>query len=326
MGRISLKSVAPGLFCAGLILAVFTETGQAQTDVDGYTARQVGPGLSSVEFYGKNKTGRRIYDFSITIDGALGVNITEVTVTSEQSGGADDWDVDDNLSGASNEAGQPETDDLLNNPSRNARVDSGGTGNEADPQSQRGRPIGTNQKFRIKLTFSGTTANAGTLHITPTDENNVGYCSLTPDGMQDGENVCTIYNGTAFIPGVAVAAVNATGSPISALEFQTTGDYHLTELLEISPQTGATIQRHQCDLATTSTLTLARQVQPGDIVAFDALFDGISAGENTSLTVIPFESRPIPGVGPLGLVVMAIALAALGAAMLLALKRRRPAA
>jgi hypothetical protein len=266
-------------------------------DMTGTEEADVGAGVPGHTYKGKNNTGEDIHDFTFELVGDCGANLSWITVRHNVPNPQySDWDVDDDMDGESqedpNEDGNRETGDEVGEAgvgASTARVDNQGTQSEGGA----GKPIKEGESFEIQVWFTQTTTSSCTLKITPTNDLDCSYCSLS-DGIQSGPNECAVDNGTSIFPCTSSAAVNATGAPIEMLGFETTGDYLLEEVYQFNPETGDVLTTVFCGSVVSCDLILAAPVPPGGVVGLGAMFDQHAPGEVTLLTITPVLGVPGP--------------------------------
>lgn len=255
------------------------------------------PGTASISVEGRNYTGTAIHDFTIWLVGADGAKISGVTVSSSQNGGADDWDVDDDGDGASQETG--EKDDVDSSPGRSTRVDCKGDGKnnagqrETPPQNSKGKSIKKGKNFKITVTLNPVSTDGGMICFAPTNKTGGIITSGTTTRYTIVADLNTYeYNSDHPFANVTSCPINQTGGIITGLEFQTTGDYNLLYVEEIDPN-GDTLMMSDCG-GPSCFLELSEPVMPGADVRFTATFDHFSDTDVTLLHVMPIVEYGVP--------------------------------
>ena len=255
---------------------------EAQGEVKGKVTVTVGKGLGGYRLTGINKTGRTIEDFVITIADGCGVKITGVGVP-----GYEDWDVDDDEDGSSNEPGDnAETDDKDASPGTKARVDNKGKGKEGDGQKNAGKGIKKNKTFEVVVTFDGPTTDSCSLCIAPTDAMTFGV-GTAMNGIAQGGSVYMIHNHDVVGMGLAVGDPNETGGMVTALEIHPQGGLLFNMAYEVDAETSDVISAVPCMPGAPCMLPLMNPVPPGETVAFDVGFDVLNDGEWSLVIVEP---------------------------------------
>lgn len=294
-----IKSIGVLMVAAGLAVAARGADAKP-SGIRGAWCVPLAPGVPSITVTRVNETGQGIYDFTIWIVGNSGARIEKVEVSSSQNGGCDDWDVDDDGDGASQEPG--EKDDIDSSPGTSTRVDSRGNGknndnnNEDPPQNRAGKPIQKDKTFTIKVTFNPRPTAGAEICFAPTD-NDAGQIdsgTTVAYGLYNGLNTYAYDSGHPF-PSVTSSQINHTGGVVTGLAFHATSDYSLLWLEQLD-SLGETLVEASCDGTPACTLLLAQPVMPGGDVSFSAHFDHYAPDGATALTVMPLV-EPGPPTG-----------------------------
>lgn len=254
--------------------------------VKGKVSVDVGAGVPGVSFSGVNDSGQAMEDFVITIGDGCGVDISEVEVP-----GFQDWDVDDDQRGASNDPAS-ENDDRDSSPGKQTRVDRKGKGKEKNAdgskkkgQKDPGKPIPKKKAFKLEITFSGNTTGTCKLCIAPTNAR--GFQIATIQQLVTGGNGYLIHNDMIVGMGMGAGEINATGGIITGLIIHPQDGLVLSEAFQIDTESGDVLNVDSCFPGAPCVLNLSQPVAPGEALGFDVGFDLLNEGEWSMLVVEP---------------------------------------